>query len=97
MIVCPVCENQQAQGDTCDVCGKRLVAAGVVAVPVTPMAELEGTRQPTAGAVAVALLPELEQTAQVKGADLPAQSLPELERTVLPGGPDAPVERVVDL
>lgn len=82
MIVCPVCEHQQAQGDECDVCGRRLSAASAVAVATTPLAELEQTALVRPGInIAAERMAELEATRLSSGPDLPAQQVPELERT----------------
>ena len=97
MIVCPVCENQQAQGDVCEVCGKQLAKPRVVDLPPTPLAELEGTRLQGVGAVPVAAIAELEGTKLQAGPDLPAQAMPEMERTRTEPAPDMPVEAISDL
>ncbi len=65
MIICPICEHQQAQGIECDVCGKKLVAAAPVAVAVTALPDLEGTQLAGGRApVAVAPVADLELTAR---------------------------------
>lgn len=82
MIICPVCEHQQVQGDECDQCGKRLQAPRPVAVAVAPLPELEQTQ--VAGgraAVQVEVVPELELTRQKAGPDLPLEAVPDLART----------------
>jgi ribosomal protein L32 len=91
MIICPVCEHQQAQGDECDNCGKKLQvpkAAAAVAVPTLP--ELEQT-QHLGGRVAVdaPVLAELDQTRQQAGPDLPPQVVQDMETTRA-----APVDKV---
>jgi hypothetical protein len=91
MIICPVCEHQQAQGDECDNCGKKLQVpkvAAAVAVPTLP--ELEQTLH-VGGRVAVdaPLIPELDQTRQQAGPDLPAQVMPDMETTRT-----APIDKV---
>lgn len=83
MIICPVCEHPQAQGDECDNCGKKLLvpkAAAAVAVPTLP--ELEQTHH-LGGRVAVEapILPELDQTRQQAGPDLPPQAVQDMETT----------------
>lgn len=60
MIVCPVCEHPQVQGDTCDVCGKRLVSAPPTSQEYPTLPELEQTAAAAVGNVAVALMPDLE-------------------------------------
>jgi hypothetical protein len=91
MIICPVCEHQQPQGDECDNCGKKLQVAKVaaaVAVPTLP--ELEQTHH-AGGRVAVdaPIIPELDQTRQQSGPDLPAQQVPDMETTRT-----APIDKV---
>jgi hypothetical protein len=91
MIICPVCEHQQAQGDECDNCGKKLQVpktAAAVAVPTLP--ELEQT-QHLGGRVAVdaPALPELDHTRQQAGPDLPPQVVQDMETTRA-----APVDKV---
>src|ERR1700754_4757943 len=99
MIICPVCEHQQAQGDECDNCGKKLQVprvAAAVAVPTLP--ELEQTHHP-GGRVAVEapILPELEKTLQQAGPDLPAQVMPDMETTRAAPIDKVSVEIVADL
>lgn len=93
MIVCPVCENQQAQGDACDVCGKAFgTAAAPQDLPAAPLAELEETRLEGGDApVAVQALTDLEVTRQRGGPDLPAAPVPDLERTRLEAQSDTPI------
>ncbi|WP_224249917.1 class I tRNA ligase family protein [Hyalangium gracile] len=91
MIICPVCEHQQAQGDECDNCGKKLQVpkvAAAVAVPTLP--ELEQTHH-AGGRVAVdaPTLPELAHTRQEAGPDLPPQVVPDMETTRT-----APIDKV---
>lgn len=91
MIICPVCEHQQAQGDECDNCGKKLQvpkAAAAVAVPTLP--ELEQTHH-LGGRVAVdaPTLAELDHTRQQAGPDLPPQVVQDIETTRA-----APVDKV---
>jgi methionyl-tRNA synthetase len=91
MIICPVCEHQQAQGDECDNCGKKLQVpkvAAAVAVPTLP--ELEQTHH-VGGRVAVEapIIPELDHTRQQAGPDLPVQVVPDMETTRA-----APIDKV---
>jgi hypothetical protein len=63
MIVCPVCEHEQAQAVECDVCGKRLLA-GAAAAQLTVVPLVEGL-EPTLHAAVHAgaeRLPEVEPT-----------------------------------
>lgn len=62
MVVCPVCENQQAAGDECQVCGRKLSGPGVVPLPVEPVPGLEVTSFGAAEVPAGPPLPELEPT-----------------------------------
>jgi hypothetical protein len=92
MIVCPICENTQAQGDTCDVCGKVLVVHPVQEAPILEVDGLEQTRLEAAADAPVAPLAEIELTAQRPGPDLPGMAFPDLERTQRPpAGDDMPV------
>lgn len=80
MIICPVCEHQQAQGTECDNCGKQFVATKTPDLPVTALPELEGTAIAGANAPApVAKLAELEETKLQSGPDLPAMAVPDLD------------------
>ncbi|MFL5348357.1 MAG: class I tRNA ligase family protein [Hyalangium sp.] len=91
MIICPVCEHQQAQGDECDNCGKKLQVPKVAAAAAVPtLPELEQTHH-VGGRVAVEapFLPELDHTRQQAGPDLPAQQVPEMETTRM-----APIDKV---
>jgi hypothetical protein len=82
MIICPVCEHQQAQGDECDNCGKKLQVPRAAAVAVPTLPELEQT-QHLGGRVAVdaPTIPELDQTRQQAGPDLPPQVVQDMETT----------------
>ncbi|PTL76872.1 hypothetical protein [Vitiosangium sp. GDMCC 1.1324] len=80
MIICPVCEHQQAQGAECEVCGKKLTAVAPVAVAVAPLAELEQTQLAGGRApVPVAAIPDLELTARQRVPDVAVQPVPELD------------------
>lgn len=59
MIVCPMCENRQEQGDTCDVCGKRLSFEPPTSAQYPPLPDLEVTSFAEAN-VAIAAMPELD-------------------------------------
>ncbi|XXF81041.1 hypothetical protein P2318_15135 [Myxococcaceae bacterium GXIMD 01537] len=84
MIICPVCEHQQAQGDECDNCGKKLQAPRVVAVAVAPLLELEQTQFAGGRApVPADTVPELEGTRLRAGPDLPPQMVQDLDRTAV--------------
>jgi ribosomal protein L32 len=99
MIICPVCEHQQAQGDECDNCGKKLQVPKVVAPTAVPtLPELEQTHH-SEGRVAVEapLMTELENTRQQSGPDLPPQMVPDVETTRTAPIGAVSVEAVADL
>lgn len=94
MIICPVCEHHQAQGDECDNCGKKLQAPRPVAVAVAVLPELEQTQ--LAGGrvpVPVDVVPELEVTRLKAGPDLPPQVVQDLDPTRMDAKalPDMPI------
>jgi hypothetical protein len=84
MIVCPICEHTQAQGDSCEVCGKVLAVRAVEEIPILELDGLEQTRMEAAGPAPVAPLPDIELTAQGSGPELPGMAFPDLERTQQP-------------
>jgi ribosomal protein L32 len=99
MIICPVCEHQQAQGDECDNCGKKLQVPKVVAAVAVPtLPELEQTHH-AGGRVAVEapILPELDHTRQQAGPDLPPQVVQDMENTRAAPIDKVSVEAVPDL
>ncbi len=85
MIVCPVCEHQQAQGAECEVCGKRLVAGVSEAdLAIPPVDGLEPTGFAATGAVAAEPVAELEPTARdadVTATVTAADVTPDMEAT----------------
>lgn len=83
MVVCPVCEHPQAQGDTCDVCGRDLRESGATAIPTPPLVGLESTALEEGESAAVEPMPELtsHRAPETDAASLP---LPDLEPTSLP-------------
>ncbi len=95
MIVCPVCEHQQAQGAECDVCGKRLVLGVTAADLAIPAVDgLEPTLHAPAAAVAGERVAELEPTLHDPAparAAIPDDHTPDLEATRA-----APVDVVVE-
>jgi hypothetical protein len=96
MIICPMCEHPQAQGDDCENCGMKLVAAWemevpVVAVPGLELTQLEGGNAPAA----VQALPELELT-RMGEVQVAVESVAELEPTARSVGQVA-VEAVAEL
>src|SRR3954452_2657394 len=98
MIICPVCEHSQAQGSTCDNCGKQLVLEVQDAPPVVAMADLEVTPHATGrAAVPVETIADLEATKVRSGPDLPAQAMPELDGHKIAAVGAVAVEKVADL
>ncbi len=98
MIVCPVCEHQQAQGAECEKCGKVFAPADLKAVPVE---RLEGYER-TAIAdprlkVTPETMPELEANAVRKGPDLPAVRLQDLDRHIVDAVGELPVQPLPDV
>ncbi|MCY1078926.1 hypothetical protein [Archangium lansingense] len=80
MIICPVCEHQQAQGTECEVCGKKLFTTAPVAVAVARLPELEQTQLAGGRApVQTAAIPDLELTAQQPVQNVAVQPVPELD------------------
>jgi hypothetical protein len=61
MPACALCENLQAAGEACDVCGHPFPVGERTPVPVEPLEGLEATSLPPADA-APEVLPELEAT-----------------------------------
>jgi hypothetical protein len=92
MIICPVCEHPQAQGDECEQCGKRLARPRTVAAPVAPLPELELT--PHVGGKAPVPVERVPELAATREAPVPApapERMPDLEPTA-----SAPAGNVVD-
>ncbi|MGZ3459004.1 MAG: hypothetical protein ACXU86_10935, partial [Archangium sp.] len=80
MIICPMCEHQQAEGIECEVCGKKLTAAAPVVVAVALLPELEQTQLAGGRApVPVAAISDLELTAQPPVRGVAVQPVPELD------------------
>jgi len=69
VILCPVCEHQQAAGSECEVCGRRLLEGRGTDAPVAPLEGLEPTRQDQADAGLDEPMPDLEPTLQAAVAD----------------------------
>lgn len=92
MVVCPVCEHQQASGEDCEVCGKRLAGPGVVPLPVEPLAGLEPTAADATGDAYEDLMPGLEPT-RMAPADAIVLPATEIEPTRM-APVDAPIETV---
>lgn len=95
MIVCPVCEHQQAHGESCDNCGKQLVAPRPINIASAPLPGLETTAIPGGNANVVdAPLPELEPH-HVGAVAAPAEALAGMERTRVADDPTRTPVRAV--
>jgi hypothetical protein len=106
MIVCPVCENQQAAGFVCDVCGKDLGAAmgdGALLAPLEPeiprMPDLEQSGAANTPNVPIQPMPDLEVNIGAAGTpNVPIQPMPDLEATIgAAGTANVPVQPMPDL
>jgi hypothetical protein len=101
MVVCPVCEHQQAFGLECEVCGKDLGDLGLLGPPpVVPVAieGLEVTVPERVGEVPVERVGELEVTSFQTGAmPVAAEAVPDLETGKAATIGAVPVERLADL
>lgn len=104
MIVCPVCENQQAAGYVCEVCGKDLGASlgdeGLIA-PLEPdvprLPELELVGHEATPNVPVQPMPDLEANIGAAGTpNIPTPMMPELDRPVGQVG-EVPVQPMPEL
>ena len=99
MIICPVCDHVQSEGEECDGCGKRFPGLVDTEEPlVVPLPELELTHH-AGGRVEVQSepLPELDLTRLRSGPDLPAMLVPDLELTSAGATGEVPVAPMVDL
>lgn len=86
MIVCPVCEHQQAAGFECDVCGKDLGASLGDGDLIAPLAD------------DIPRLPDLEQTGAEQAKNVPVEPMPGLEANIgAAGTPQVPVQRMAEL
>ena len=97
VIVCPVCENQQAQGFECDVCGKDLSALGAAAGGLDDLGDLgalAGLGPPPVGGEQV---PGLEVTVPERVGDVPLEADPDLEANLVKQVGEVPIERLPDL
>ncbi|HEU4384556.1 MAG TPA: hypothetical protein VFR85_13800 [Anaeromyxobacteraceae bacterium] len=83
MVVCPVCEHQQAAGDECQVCGKKLSGPGVVPLPAEALPGLELTALGGVEAPPAPPIPGLEPTHHQPAAGGAAATL-DLEPTLAP-------------
>ena len=90
MIICPMCEHQQAQGIECEVCGKKLAAAPPLVVQVAPVADLDTGRSAPVGAVAVAPVTDLDT-----GRSAPVGAVAVAPVTDMDTGRSAPVGNIV--
>jgi hypothetical protein len=99
MIICPVCDHVQSEGEECEGCGKRFPGLTNIPAPaVAPLPELELTHH-AGGRVPVdaPALPELDLTRLRSGPDLPAQAVPDLELTRSGATGEVPVAPMTDL
>jgi hypothetical protein len=100
VITCPVCEQPQAEGAECVVCGRPLGTGGdpfdQVEPPVAALEGLETTALEGGAPPAAEQLPELEPTLQPSTGLVAAEPMPELEPT-LAAPVEAPRELVPDL
>src|SRR4051794_602733 len=97
MIVCPLCEHSQAEGDTCDGCGRVLISRAAAPVPTAPLPELEQTAlRGGAAPVVVSAMPELEMT-RAAAVQVPDESFAEVERTRADSTPDVASSPIADL
>ncbi len=96
VIVCPVCENQQAQGLECDVCGKDLSTLGPAAglADLGGLGDLAGLGPPPLG---VDQVPGLEVTIPDRVGEVPLEADPDLEANLVKKVGEVPVERMPDL
>ncbi len=97
MIVCPLCEHQQVQGNVCDGCGKELAPPAPIPDSSAVMPELESTSIASAGAVAPAE-PMVElANHRVDAVVVPAEKMPDLELTGFASAPAAAAEAIPEL
>jgi hypothetical protein len=92
MPACALCENVQAAGEACDLCGHPFPAGERTPVPVEPLEGLEATMLPPAAGVEERL-PDLEATTvdPVHIAVVAMEGLMPTEAEGIPDdGPDAP-------
>ncbi len=89
MSICPVCENEQAAGDACDVCGRPFSSGGSGGASVEPLAGLEPTLFEAADAAGEPI-PDMEPTGFASGPAAPVTAL-EIDETRV-----APVDVTVD-
>lgn len=101
MIVCPVCEHQQAFGVECEICGKDLGDLGELGPPPAAVQAVEGlevTIPDRVGEVPVERVGELEANAHVGGAmPVPVEVVPELDLGRAGEVGAVPVERMPDM
>jgi hypothetical protein len=96
MIICPVCENQQAAGDECTVCGKVFKRADVAAVATERVEGLEPTVPDQKLEVPVERVPELDM-GRFEKVEAPPDATPGLELNQQAQVGAVPVERIGDL
>jgi hypothetical protein len=89
MPTCPLCDNEQASGDACDVCGRPLVAGSAGPPPPPAIEGLEPTLFERVEGVDPAPIDGLEPTAMEAAPDDGAGTVEWLDRTAH-GAADAP-------
>lgn len=98
MIVCPVCENQQPSGESCDVCGKQLVPVKALGGPVSTMPDLEVTHHVGPQNVVAAPIEGLEVTSHDGPKQVATERVDGLEHTaVVARNIPVQAEQVADL
>jgi hypothetical protein len=101
MVVCLVCEHQQAFGLECEVCGKDLGDLGGLGPPPvapTPIEGLEVTVPERIGEVAVERVGELEVTSlDTRGLAVMPEAVPDLDTGNAAAVGAVSVERIADL
>ncbi|MBL8937374.1 MAG: hypothetical protein JNM69_22630 [Archangium sp.] len=100
MVVCPVCEHQQAFGIECEICGKDLGDLGELGPPPAADTKLEGlevTVPERIGEIAVERVGELEVTSFAVQGPVALEAVPDLDLGRANDVGAIPVERMADL
>ncbi len=96
MIICPVCENQQAAGDECTVCGKVFKRTDVAAAPAERVEGLEPTLPERQPEVPIERVADIDP-GRFEKVDAPPEATPGLELNAQAPAGAVPVERLGDL
>jgi hypothetical protein len=96
MVVCPLCENSQALGSECDVCGRSFVEGAEVGPDLSPLEGLEPTQVASVELPLLAPMEELERTRFEPAPLAEAEEVPDLEATLAAPG-EAELDPVPDL